>query len=838
MSQQPIYKGLLFILLLLSVTMLAAWRGTADDPLEWVLTRIRAYEQQYPHEKVYLHTDRTTYLAGETIWLKSYLFYGASRGADSSSGTMLVDLVSPNGKKIMLDTRFPSTEGYGEGYLTLPDSLPMGRYILRAYTGWMRNFSEEWYFNKAINVVRTVAPNGASADMGGLSVEQTPPDVQFLPEGGQLVAGIASRVAFKAVNAAGVGVDVTGFVLNSRKDTVVGFRSQHLGMGTFPLVPEAGETYLAFAQIPGTSGYTSYTMPAPMSTGYTLQVDNLSNKDNIRVFVGNTMPATAAPASGTAVARLTVLTQVNGQPVLALRGPASRKQFMVSVPRDKCPEGIVQITLLDPAGKPVCERLVYSDRQDLLNLSVTANTPVSGPRKRVDLTVTATDAGGKPVVADLSLAVTDLAQQPQPKPFAQSLPSYLLLTSDLTGYVEQPGYYVDPQQTDRLARLDLLLMTQGWRRISWEAVLVDSLPPARYLFDPGLTLSGTVFRGTSREPAPSVPLTIMVQRKDSTQDLYSLSSDEKGRFFLNNANLIDTTTVLVQALKANGGRNFSITIDKLFTPQIRVVRPPLMPTDLAYAALAEFLKRQGEYAAIEAQIRRNREVQLQTVVVKARRVDPYATQRGIFSNADVSLKVDEMNAAGALTIFDILRSRVAGVQVSGGGLSPTVQIRGAANFSGVIEPLFMIDGMPVDKSAISSIMPSDVAYIDVIKGASAALLGSRGAGGGINVIMKRGGETNDYVNKVVPGVRVEKVVGFAPKRTFYAPRYDKPTPEEKVRPDYRATLFWAPRLRTDAAGKATVSFYTSDAQSTLQLVLEGATAAGQPGHAASTIKVE
>ncbi|RYF73426.1 MAG: TonB-dependent receptor [Cytophagaceae bacterium] len=770
--------------------------------------------------------------------MKSYLFYGASRGADSSSGAVLVDLVSPNGQKIRLDTRFQAKGGYGEGYLTLPDSLETGRYTLRAYTGWMRNFSEDWYFNKAIDIVRTGETNGAATAGNGSSIEARP-DVQFLPEGGQLVAGLTSRVAFKAISPTGVSVDVSGFVLDSKKDTIVGFQSQHLGMGTFPLTPEAGQTYQAFVKIPGTTGYTSYTMPASQSSGYLLQVDNLSNKDNIRVFVSNSMPPSATPPeSGSMAGMLTVLAQVNGQPVLALRGPASRKQFMVQIPRAKCPEGIVQITLLDPTGKPVSERLVYSNQNELINLTVTPGTSVAGPRKRIDLTVTATDLEGKPVKADLSLAVTDLAQQPKPKPFASSLPSYLLLTSDLTGYVEQPGYYFDIANTDRLAKLDLLLMTQGWRRITWDKVLVDSLPPTRYLFDPGLTLSGTVYRGVSKNPAPAIPLTIMVHRKDSTQDLYSLSADEKGRFFLSNANLIDTATVFVQALKTNGSRNFTITVDKLVTPQIRVVRPPLVPSDIAYAELAEFLKRQSEYAAIEAQIRRNREVQLQTVVVKAKRVDPYAGARTMYGTPDASIKADEFNTAGAITVFDMIRGRVAGLQVTGGGMMPTIQIRGAANFNGVIEPLFLVDGVRLDKASVSTINPQDVAVIDVLKGASTAMYGMDGAGGVISIITKRGGSDNSYVNEKVPGVRVEKVVGFAPKRTFYAPHYDKPTPEEKVRPDYRATLLWAPRIQTDATGKAVVSFYTSDAKTSLHMVLEGATVSGQPGHTEATMKVE
>ncbi|MBO0932096.1 TonB-dependent receptor plug domain-containing protein [Fibrella aquatilis] len=811
-----------------------------NDPLSQLLAKLQRHAQHSPHEKVYLHTDRNTYLAGETIWLKSYLVYGETHAADSSSGAVLVDLVSPNGRRIVLDARLRSVQGYGQGHLALPDTLSAGRYTLRAYTGWMRNFSEDWYFSKPIDLLRTAPSNRPASSPAALTAQ---PDVQFLPEGGQLVTGLMGRLALKAVSASGVGIDVDGFVLNSKKDTVVGFRSEYLGMGSFPLMPEAGETYTAFARPLGTGPYAAYPLPTIVESGYTLQVDNLGNKDNIRVFVSHNMPGltTATPESGSAAAptgQLTVLAQVNGQPVVVARGPVNRRAFMIPIPRAKCPEGIVQITLLDPACKPVCERLVYSSHNDIINLAVKPTTATAGNRQRVDLAIMATDAEGKPVAANLSLAVTDANQQPKSQPYASSLVSYLLLTSDLTGHVEQPGYYFDPKNADRLTKLDLLMLTQGWRRFTWETVLADSLPPLPYSFEPGLTLSGTVFRGTGRTGAAGVPLMVMLNRRDSTKDMYSATTDEKGRFFIDDANLTDTTTVYVQATKTNGNRNFTITLDKLFTPQIRVVRPPFVPTDIAYADLAEFLKRQGDYAAIEAQIRRNREVQLQTVTVKASRVDPYATQRGIFSRADVSLKVDDINSAGALTVFDILRSRVAGVAVTGSGLTPTVQIRGAANFSGVIEPMFMIDGMPADKSAVANISPRDVAYIDVIKGAGAALLGSQGAGGGINVITKRGGPDGGSVSGPVPGVRVEKVMGYAPKREFYAPRYDAPTPEERYRPDYRATLHWAPMIQTDATGKATTSFYTSDAKTTLRIVVNGTTASGYPGFAETTMKVE
>lgn len=823
----------------LCLLALAAFRLADEDPLTNVLDKIGAYNQQFPQEKAYLHTDRDAYLPGETIWLKSYLFYGESRGVDSTSGAVFVDLISPNGRRILLDTRLRQTGGFGEGYLTLPDSMATGRYTLRAYTTWMRNFSEEWFFRKTVDVISTKAPvlSAANGSMGG---DQPRLDVQFLPEGGHLVAGLNSRVAVKALSPGGVGIDVEGFVL-ADKDTVLGFNCQHLGMGQFQLQPESGKNYTAYVRPSGTTTpYSSYTMPAPAATGYVMLVDNVGSKDNIRVYVSHNMPTAAAttPESGTSAAKLSVVAQVNGQPVHAAQASISRKSFMVPIPRAKLPEGLVQITLFDDRGKPVCERLAYSSQNERINLTVTPRKTTSGPRQRIDLDVTATDMGGKPVAANLSMAVTDTRQQPKQRPYGASLLSYLLLTSDLTGYIEQPGYYFDLANKERLLRLDLLLMTQGWRRFTWDKVLSPTQPMLLYPVDPGLTLSGTVYRGTSRVPAPNTTMTVMLTGKDSTRNVFAAVSDAQGRFQVPEAELVDTTTVFVQASQGKN-RNFTVSIDRLFSPAVRLVRAPFIPFDVAYDELAEFLKRQGEYQAIEAQIRRNREIQLQAVVVKAKKIDPYARQRGMFGTPDASIKVDDINSAGAMTVFDIIRARVAGVQVTGSGQDASVQIRGAANFSGPIEPQFMIDGAPVDKSAVASMNPRDVAYIDVIKGAGAALLGSRGAGGGINVITRRGGDgNNSYVNQSVPGVRVEKVVGFALKREFYAPRYDNPTPEEKVRPDYRATLYWAPNIKTDAGGKATVSFYASDAKTTLRIHSEGTTLTGHPGMGEATMKVE
>ncbi len=59
--------------------------GSDDAFISQLIDRLRAYNEQRPTEKVYLHTDRETYLTGETIWMKGYLFNGTNHVADTVS---------------------------------------------------------------------------------------------------------------------------------------------------------------------------------------------------------------------------------------------------------------------------------------------------------------------------------------------------------------------------------------------------------------------------------------------------------------------------------------------------------------------------------------------------------------------------------------------------------------------------------------------------------------------------------------------------------------------------------------------------------------------------------
>ncbi len=815
------------VVLLLAGIGLFAFR-LADEPFtDRLLRQLALFAQQRPYEKVYVQTDRDRYVVGETVWLTGYLRDGQTHTADTLSQILYVELVDVARRRVVVRAALRATDAVAAGRLPLPDSLAAGPYQLRAYTNFMRNAGEAFFFRKTLTVYRT-----DKSDAANVSPETVKPDVQFLPEGGQLVNGLLNRMSIKAVGADGHGLDVMGFVLDQQNDTIVGFATQHLGMGTVDFTPEANSQYRAFVRQP-TGEVLPYPWPTAQARGYGLTVDALSNVTTVRVFVGSTMPDTTS-------GKLTLVAQCRHAPVFVGQLPANRKNVLLQIPRANLPEGIVQFTLFSPTGQPLAERLAYSSKNQVLHIQAQPNKKAYKPRELVNLDLTVTDGAGQPIAANLSVAVTDAGQvggADTTQADALTLPAYLLLTSDLTGLIENPTAYFDPNQPSRGQYLDLLLRTQGWRRFAWPSLLTNTLSIPEFVAEnKGLSLTGQVLRAGSKKPAGKVNLTFMVTRRDSSRNVLTGESDDTGRFGAYDLDFTDTTNVLIQAIRNRADRELTINVDQLTNPMLTIVQVPYNPLSFDRQALAAFLKNTADYRAIEEQIRRNKEVLLKEVVVKAKR-EVTRDSRKIYSEADATVKFDQTNTASAFSFFDVIRGRVAGLQVTGTGLNMTAQIRGATNFGGVVEPLYVLDGTPTSKDNVISLPVQDIEQVDILKGASASIYGSSAAGGVIVILTKRGSPNYDPTTDKTPGILFTKLPGLQPVRQFYAPRYDAAKPEH-TRPDYRATLHWQPTLKTGADGKARLSFWTSDARTRLRIVAEGISTDGQPGTVTGVVAVE
>lgn len=822
------YAALAIIFCIITAFKFTREGGTLTEK---IIEKLEKYRLNTPQEKVYLHFDKPYYMAGETMWFKGYLFDGTSHTIDSVSRVMYVDLVDEiTGKTIA--SRILNCDGSTFGDITLPDSLDEGFYQIRAYTNYMRNYSEEFFFHQDFKVYQGSIKNRLTDANAQKMTEAA--DVQFFPEGGNLVVGLDSRIGFKALNILGKGVDVRGFVLDNAKDTIVAFQSEHLGMGVFNYTPETQKTYTAFVKH-NDGKYRQFILPIAYEQGFTMAVDNISNKEKVKVFISNSSPKPVNKSS-----EIIVVAHQRGQLCFMAKGNETQKTFAVSIPKNKISDdGLVQITLINAKGEPLCERLIFNNQNKQINLKITSDKSNYKIREKVTVSLEATDSERKPVEGNFSIAVTD-ASQVIADPHQENLLTYLLLSSDvsnlsgtdyysaLRGNVEQPASYFDKENDNTNRHLDILMMTQGWRRFIWQDLMADKELKINYLLETGLEVSGKAIRPNGKI-ADKVTLTLMIKNGKNNPQFQMGTTDSLGNYRFYGLDFSDSTQILVQGMKQNGGKNLAVTINPLnSSPKVRIVKTPYNPMEFNTQNLIDFLKKANEAIELEKKLKLNKDQMLQEVVVKAKKYEN-PDPRKIYGRASNSIKVDNILCAGATNVFQMIQGRVPGVQVSPNGQgSFKVVIRGISTLMGSSDPLFLLDGMPVDGGTISSINPCDVDVIDVLKGADAGIFGSQAANGVIAILTKRGGSNYDYSKNPTLGVTIQKRMGYNVAREFYAPKYDINIPDH-VRPDFRSTLHWQPNVKTNTAGKASITYWNTDAKATMRIIAEGVSTKGSVG---------
>lgn len=833
-------------LLIFSALFFFAFRSTqnTDDLLEKIATQLKKYSTTSPQEKVYVHLDKPYYRMGETIWMKAYLFDGIGHAVDSVSRILYIDLINPSNGTVVT-TRKLLCKGTAVGEIALPDTLQEGNYTIRAYTNYMRNFSEDFFFQHNFQLWNASSDNSLSKQKS-LKKNFNIADLQFFPEGGNFVMGMPARLGFKAIASNGLGVDVSGFVLDENKDTVLHFQSEHLGMGAFEYIPKPNKTYTAFLQkIDGK--YQGFDLPKASETGFTMMVDNLSNTENIKVYVAQ--KGENAPVKPTPVV---LVAHLRGQLTFMAKGNCSTKKLLFLIPKNTIPSsGIMPITLMDSTGAVILERLIFHDDHNRMSVTIQSNKKTYKKREQVDLTITAKDNEGRPVEGEFSLSVTDKSQV-LTNPHQQNLVSYMLLSSDasaiypagnyspnnytLRGNIEQPAYYFDQQNLQASRHLDILMMTQGWRRFDWSTIMENESQPASTSFfvETGVELKGKVTKNNGKN-AGAISLTLMYNKVKNKQPIIKIEkSDAEGNFVFYDLDILDTTTVLLQALNKNGKKS-DMTINLLpqtSPPKVKVVQTPLLPMEFDAKELQTFLQKANETIEIEKKLTFNKVNMLDEVVIESKRKESN-TSFSQYGLASKSVKIENGKCTGVTDIYELLQTlNVAGLRIipTAHGEYRVTLGGGFHSFNSNDGPMFVIDNMEVPRDMINSLRPCDVEIINVYKPVDAAVAGFNSPGGAIYFHTKRGNSNYDYSNDPASGVTLRKIIGYQTPAEFYSPKYNVQDPRH-YQPDFRPTVYWQARVKTNANGIGTVTFWNSDAKSTMNVIAEGIANDGQLGTA-------
>ena len=880
-------------------------------PLTTIIAKTQKLVNDHPMEKVYLHFDKPYYAVNDTAWLKAYVTIDLHQLSPLSK-ILYVDLTDDQ-NQLVKEIKLQLVNGMASCYIPFtPDFAKRGNYHIRAYTRWMRNSDQAYFFNrtltvgsndqglilphitfknniteksakinaeivykdqegkpvnnkkvswKAVNGDGTISKGKGETNQSGIltvsfstdkpadlnsstistdlelddkkvvnktfAIQLNPPgiDLQFFPEGGYLIDGIRSRVAFKAVKPDGLGIECKGTIVDNTGKVVADIASQHLGMGVFALTPETDKTYKANITFADGS-QNSFDLPNVRTDGI-----NLSLNNNSPDTIGIKITANNGFFQKNQNKAFYVIGQSGGVICYAAQTILKNLTYTANVPKNKFPTGIVQVTVLSSKGSQLSERVAFINNHDQLNLSLRSDLSTYSRRQKVNVLVAAKDKA-LPAEGNFSVSVINESVVAYDDDDAPTILSHLLLTSDLRGYIEKPNYYFNHTDEQSTANLDILMLTQGYRRFTYKNIIADKIPPISYLPENGIDISGTLRNNTGMPISKGNIRLYIADKAYSTQTV----TDMNGAFRFSNILISDTSKIKISARDNPNSSNLMLTIDPLIGP----------PTTL-------YMNATGSVANIDSALKpyiQNNQKQFNTpralagVVIKANPIvkkashSDYGSLNLLPMDADHTIPGDRFKDCNFFT--DCLVGAGLGLTFDNNNFYIT-----RSYSSGNRTPVaYYVNGMPVDYNYLYNIDPKMVESVEIFNSDGLSSINRTTQTSGVVVVNLKKVPKGEKISKdqlaaLLPkNYEIEFVPGgYTTSRIFYSPKYDH-TNTQNVASDYRSTIYWNPNVVTDKAGNASFDFFNSDGTGTYKAVIEGIDKDGKIGRYVYRYKVQ
>ena len=838
----------------------------------------------YPQEKIYLQIDKPEYISGETLWFRAYLLDALLHVQANASRYLYVELVDPLGEVANRVKIRPDSLGTFYGQLVLDEGLDEGDYMLRAYTLYMKNQGEDYFFKKSIRVINPLSVNfdidtrfsfdnrrttaqvsftdkikkerfipekcvvlindneySLSFDENALGTvsfripdeekqrvmtfrfqylneiftkhvavphKEEDFDVAFMPEGGYLPVGINSFVAFKAIRANGLSESISGKIVDEEGNVVVPeFTTEHSGMGKFTFQAKEGKAY--FAECTNEDNVTKrFSLPFPRAAYAGIQVNQVKN----RIYV-----AVKKTADYDDSRPLYLLAHLRGAVLYC--NPVDSSQEYVVFEDSFFPSGIVQFLLFDENRDILSERLLFNyNENDIARVHFSTDKEEYDAREHIVASVKIKDIAGEALGGNFSVSVTD--DNDILPDSSVNIVSYLLLSSELKGYIENPNYYLQQDNRKVKVALDLLMLTHGWRRYDVESIVKGNIEEPVHSPETGQVISGkasTIFSSLKDGYISILALNDSINTgevPDSIADPktrvvpHVVQTDQSGYFELRDIEFPDETRFIVQAnTKSNRGSWVHLEMDKTDPyPPVEWLMP-LESRSVPWLSNEAITKADAKYVMEEGM----RVINLSEVVVTARR-RTVASESPYYSPLSSSqVFTSEMIEKRSFMDMRTLLLQIPGLTFTGDQMS----VRGGG------APLVILDNIPYE-SEFFSVLDLDVMDVEelfLIKNATAGtMFGSRAANGALVINTKKG--DFEAKNKLSGNIsEFIKPLGYQNPVEFYSPKYD--TSELENQPDLRTTIFWEPNVAVDKNGEASFDFYSADAETTYSVVIEG-----------------
>ena len=815
------------LLFLLSVCGLFAMTARAENPpakviFEQYMNQAQTFADNYPREKAYLHFDNTSYYVGDTIWFKAYVTLAEKQVFSSISRPLYVELVDQAGH--VTDKQIIKlSQGEGSGQFVLPQSMLSGYYEVRAYTRWMLAFSDPQYFSRTLPIYQLSHSDQLERSISTYelspSMEKRPEEtreklsLRFFPEGGQLVEGVTSQVAFKAESKNEGNIQLSGTLYTKEGQEITSFETLHDGMGAFEYTPSA---LPAIAKVNFQGKQYEFTLPKALPSGYILKVDN--NAGAISV----TVSCNAATPQDT----LAVFISHQGRPhaYQLIHCQANEPQQFTVLSR-KLPAGVLQISLLNRAGNTLCDRFVFASPRAPLQISPKGLKEIYAPYAPIRCELQLNNAIGEPMPGKLSVSIRDAVRSDYME-YDNNIFTDLLLTSDLKGYIHQPGYYFTESSLRKQKELDILLMVHGWRKYDMtQQIGISPFTPLQ-LPESQLVLYGQVKSTILKNKLKDIALSVMVKR-DAEIITGQTVTDENGHFSIPLEDFEGSMEAVIQTRKVGKERNkdASILIDRHFSPATRAYGYKELHPE--WGNIAHWQQEAEKFDSLymdsirrvdwlylldEVEIKSKRRRQSTNMATKI-------NEQSIDAYYDIRQAVDQLRDNGKVltTIPEVMEK-----------LNPLFYWdRSNDNCTYRQKPICYIMDNKILSSTEVNMMLTEIDGL-------ASIIISKGTGGIDDEIIQNSkmSDSNDIdvteldkysIFYLIPlprhdvlnkhetaalGTRQTVMQGYTPALEYYSPAYiDKELYIDKA--DKRRTLYWNPTVQTDENGKAVIECYNN-----------------------------
>lgn len=757
-----------------------------SNTLTVLQSELEAYQKTFPAEKLYVHTDKDFYTAGEIVWFKIYNYTDSLSKPVASSKVAYVEILDAQNNPV-LQAKISMEHNTGDGSFELPLNLNSGHYNFRAYTSWMKNFGVEHFFEKKISIVNPFKT---------LPTAETPPtsSIELFPEGGNLVNGILSQIGFK-INSYGRPVSGKGYVIDENNDTAARFEPFKFGLGSFYFTPDLQHNYKVVYVFDDNS-FITRPLPGIFTEGYVMHLD----EENQRIRI--TVRANASASSEV------YLIAQNRQNIRAAKQSSIVGGVAIfSIDKTDLGPGVSQLTVFSGSKQPVCERLFFIKPSEQASIKTSVPKQTYANREKVELSITSAST----IDANLSVSVFQLDSL---QTFNNNdINSYFWLQSELNGKIENPQYYFSGQSEEIKKATDHLMLIHGWRRFKWDRVLNQTVAVKFQPENLGQTIVCKVTDPVTGLPVKGVKIFLSIP--ESTYKLFPGLSNDSGMVRIRANEYFGKGEMILQTVERN--ENYKLEVVKPFSEEFTA------------SSIQPFFLHENKKNTLE-----NYSIGMQSQYIyngdSIQRFSVPALKDSLpfFGRGQVTYMLDDYTRF--TTMEEVLREYVREVNVGLRGGNLKFKLLNEVQheyFSDNI--LVLVDGVPLpDPDKMFAIDPMKIRRIDIVP--RSYVLGTSLFFGLANFATYKENHENIDID---PKAVVVDYEGLQIKREFYSPDYSNMELWKSRIPDLRNTLYWSPNITSNQ----NVQFYTGDNKGKYIVVTQGLNSRGEPVNSVSGFEV-